>query len=60
MHLFFENIAPQMFKLWSTHFFKDNDLNQTFFIISKSSWDTIDTLMQNNKKQMPLIFERPP
>ncbi len=58
MHLFFENITSQMFKLWSAHFFKDNDLNQTFFIISKSSWDTIGTLMQNNKKQMHLIFER--
>ncbi len=60
MHLFFENVAPQMFKLWSGHFFKNDDLNQTSFIISKSSWDIISTLMQNNKKQMPLTFGRPP
>ena len=60
MHLFFENIASQMFKLWSAHFFKDDDLNQTSFIISKSSWNSISTLMQNNKKQIPLIFGRPP
>ncbi len=60
MHLFFENVAPQMFKLWSAHFFKDDDLNQTSFIISKSSWNSIGTLIQNNKKQIPLIFERPP
>ena len=60
MHLFFENIAPQMFKLWSAHFFKDNDLNKTPFIISKTSWDMIGILMQNNKKNMPLAFGRPP
>ena len=49
-----------MFKLQSAHFFKNNDLNQTFFIISKSSWDTISTLMQNNKKQMLLTFGKSP
>ncbi len=60
MHLFFENIAPQMFKLWSAHFFKDDNLNITPFNISKSSWDLIGSLMQNNKKNMPLEFGRPP
>jgi hypothetical protein len=60
MHLFFENIAPHMFKLWSNRFFKDDNLNATPFIISKSSWDTIGILMQNNKKKMPLAFGRPP
>ena len=60
MHLFFENIVSQMFKLWSGHFFKDDNLNQTPFIISKSSWDTIGILMTNNKKQIPLIFGRSP
>ena len=60
MHLFFENIAPQMFKLWSARFFKDNDLNATPFIIPKTSWDAIGMLMQNNKKNMPLTFGRPP
>ena len=60
MHLFFENIAPHMFKLWSGCFFKDDNLNATPFIISKSSWDTIGILMQNNKKKMPLAFGRPP
>ena len=49
-----------MFKLWSAHFFKDNDLNKTPFIISKTSWDMIGILMQNNKKNMPLAFGRPP
>ena len=59
MHLFFENIAPQMFKLWSAHFFKDDDLNTTPFIIQKTFWNTISILMQNNKKNIPLAFERP-
>ena len=60
MHLFFENIAPQIFKLWSAHFFKDDNLNITPFNISKSSWNLISLLMQNNKKNMPLEFGRPP
>src|SRR3954466_12485499 len=42
MHLFFENIASQMFKLWSAHFFKDDNLNIIpFNILSKSFWDLI-------------------
>ena len=59
MHLFFENIAPQMFKLWSARFFKDDDLNINPFIIPKTSWDTIGMLMQNNKKNIPLVFGKP-
>ena len=59
MHLFFENIAPQMFKLWSGHFFKDDNLNATPFTLPKSAWNAIGILMQNNKKKMPLAFERP-
>ena len=59
MHLFFENIASQMFKLWSSRFFKDDDLNTTPFTISRSSWNTIGVLMQNNKKMIPLAFGRP-
>jgi hypothetical protein len=60
MHLFFENIAPQMFKLWSSRFFKDDGLNSTPYTIPKSSWDVIGVLMQNNKKKMLLAFGRPP
>ena len=41
-------------------FFKDDNLNITPFNISKSSWDLIGSLMQNNKKNMPLEFGRPP
>jgi len=50
MHLFFENIASQMFRLWTSHFFKDDNLNATPFIIPKSSWEAIGIQMQNNKK----------
>ena len=60
MHLFFENIAPQMFRLWSAHFFKDDSLIVTPFVIPKYSWDTIGILMQKNKKNMPSGFGRPP
>ena len=60
MHLFFENIAPQMFKLWTGHFFKDDDLNNAPFVIPKSSWKTISVQMQNNKKNMPLEFGKSP
>jgi hypothetical protein len=59
MHLFFENIASQMFRLWTSHFFKDDNLNATPFIIPKSSWEAIGVQMQNNKKNMPLSFGRP-
>jgi hypothetical protein len=37
MHLFFENIAPQMFKLWAGRFFKDNNNIAIPFILTKSS-----------------------
>ena len=49
-----------MLKLWSACFFKDDNLNNTSFIILKSSWETISLQMQNNKKSMPLDFGRPP
>ena len=61
MHLFFENVALHMFKLWSGQFFKDDTLNNSIpFVLSKSSWEDIGKEMQNNKKNMPLDFGRPP
>jgi len=60
MHLFFENIAPQMFRLWSSRFFKDDSSNITPYTIAKPSWDMIGVLMQNNKKRIPLAFGRTP
>src|SRR5688500_18429800 len=48
-----------MFRLWTSHFFKDDNLNAIPFIIPKSSWEAIGIQMQNNKKNMPLSFGRP-
>ncbi|CAI2188213.1 15220_t:CDS:1, partial [Funneliformis geosporum] len=49
-----------MFKLWSNRFFK-NDLNISKpFILPKSLWKEIGILMQNNRKNMALDFEKPP
>ncbi len=58
MHLFFENVAPHMFKLWSNQFFKDNS-NILPFILPKSSWEKISQKMNENKKNILLEFERP-
>jgi len=62
MHLFFENVAPQMFKLWSNQFFKEDSLNNLSFpfILPKSSWEEIGQIMKKNKKNIPLEFGRPP
>ncbi len=61
MHLFFENVTLQMFKLWSNQFFKEDNLNNLSFpfILSKSSWEEIGQIMNKNKKSVPLEFERP-
>src|SRR6266496_5359402 len=61
MHLFFENVASQMFKLWSNQFFKEDNLNNLSFsfILSKSSWEKIRQITNKNKKSVPLEFERP-
>ena len=58
MHLFFENVTPNIFKLWSGRFFKDDQNISKPFILSKSSWEEIGILMQNNRKNMPLDFEK--
>jgi hypothetical protein len=61
MHLFFENVTSHMFKLWNSHFFKDDTLNNSIpFVLSKSSWKEIGIEMKNNRKNMPLDFGRPP
>src|SRR6266508_1265122 len=59
MHLFFENVASHMFKLWSNQFFKDNS-NILSFILPKSSWKEIGQKMNENKKNILLEFGRLP
>src|SRR6266536_1589249 len=60
MHLFFENVVSQMFKLWSNQFFKEDNLNNLLFsfILSKSFWEEIGQIMNKNKKSVPLKFGR--
>jgi hypothetical protein len=60
MHLFFENVAPHMFKLWAGQFFKDDQNISIPFVLSKSSWEEIGMIMQNNRKNILLDFRRPP
>src|SRR3989337_1750642 len=60
MHLFFENVVLHMFKLWAGQFFKDDQNISIPFILSKSLWEEIGIIMQNNRKNMPLDFGRPP
>ncbi|CAI2200421.1 16545_t:CDS:2, partial [Funneliformis geosporum] len=44
---------------WSI--FKDDTLNNSIlFVLSKSPWKEIGIEIENNKKSMPLDFERPP
>ena len=59
MHLFFENVASHMFKLWSNQFFKNNS-NILSFILPKSSWEEIGQKMNENKKNILLEFGRLP
>src|SRR6266542_4174766 len=61
IHLFFENVAPQIFKLWSNQFFKEDNLNNLSFpfILSKSFWKEIEQIINKNKKSVPLEFGRP-
>ena len=60
MHLFFENVASYMFKLWSGRFFKDDTLNNSIPFVLSKSWKEIGIEMEINKKNMPLDFGRPP
>src|SRR6266542_1991856 len=59
MHLFFENVAPHMFKLWSNQFFKNNS-NILPYILPKYSSEQISQKMNENKKNILLEFGRPP
>src|SRR6266508_3399822 len=54
MHLFFENVTPQMFKLWSNQFFKEDNLNNLSFpfILSKSSWKEIKKIIKKGDVEL--------
>jgi hypothetical protein len=59
MHLFFENVAPQMFAHWSGKFFNNNLLFNDYEL-SKSQWESIGIQMEKIKKNMPIDIGRPP
>jgi hypothetical protein len=60
MHLFFENVAPQMYAHWTGKFFKDNSISFNDYELSKSQWENIGTQMEKIKKDMPSEIGRPP
>ena len=59
MHLFFENVAPQMYAHWSGKFF-NNLLLTNDYELSKSQWEGIGVQMEKIKKDMPVEIGRPP
>ena len=59
MHLFFENVAPQMFAHWSRKFFNNLSSNNDYELL-KSQWESIGAQMEKIKKDMPIEIGRPP
>jgi hypothetical protein len=59
MHLFFENVGPQMYSHWSNNFFKDINSNDDY-ILSKSEWEKIGKQMDSLKNEMSSEIGRPP
>src|SRR5207244_6963926 len=59
MHGLFENIAPAMLRHWSGTFFKEDQDNNSEYILSNSVWTEIGNIMDKNRKNMPLDFGRP-
>jgi len=60
MHLFFENVAPQIFAHWSGKFFKNNLILSNDYELSNSQWESIGVQMERIKKDMPIDIGRPP
>lgn len=62
MHLYFENIAPTMYSLWSRKFFKNNQSTNCLYSyeLNNESLINIGEIMSGAKKDMPIIFGRPP
>ncbi|EXX77849.1 hypothetical protein RirG_020040 [Rhizophagus irregularis DAOM 197198w] len=60
MHALFENIAPHMFRHFNGKFFNNEELNDTDYKISSDSWNEITKIIEQNRKNMPMGFGRPP
>jgi hypothetical protein len=52
MHLFFENIGPNMYKFWSGCFYKNINLDEGY-LIEKKNWKEIGNILSENKYNMP-------
>jgi hypothetical protein len=59
MHLFFENVTPQMYAHWTGQYFKGVSFNDDYEL-SKSQWESIGAKMEIIKKDMPAEIDRPP
>ena len=59
MHLFFENVAPQMYAHWTGKFFSGESFNNDYEL-SKLQWESIGAQMEKIKKDMPVEIGRPP
>ena len=53
MHLFFENVGPNMYKFWSGNFYKNNINLEEDYLISKKVWQEIGNILYNNKYNIP-------
>ncbi|POG60886.1 hypothetical protein GLOIN_2v1466139, partial [Rhizophagus irregularis DAOM 181602=DAOM 197198] len=60
MHALFENIAPHMFRHFNRKFFNNKELNDTDYKISSDSCNEITKIIEQNQKNMPMGFGRPP
>ncbi|CAH1760518.1 8935_t:CDS:2 [Entrophospora sp. SA101] len=53
MHLFFENVGPNMCKFWSGNFYKNNINLEEDYLISKKDLQEIGNILYNNKYNIP-------
>lgn len=60
MHLFFENIARDIYKHWRGLFFNDNSENQNEYTVQATTWNQIGQSMRTGRHCIPTIFGRPP
>ncbi|GET55729.1 transposase domain-containing protein [Rhizophagus irregularis DAOM 181602=DAOM 197198] len=61
MHLFFENVAPHMFRHWIGKFYpKNNEWNSNEYTISSKTWVEIGEIMERSRSHMPPDIGRPP
>jgi hypothetical protein len=58
MHLFFENVGPQMYSHWSNNFFKNIYSNDNY-VLSKSELEKIGKQMESLKNEMSSEIGRP-